>query len=69
MVGLKIQNDLFSINLRFRCHNNENTADAKTKTLVEIHDTDRVLQRSVMRGKINKQLEIFRFGTLMSGTA
>ncbi|XP_023711106.1 uncharacterized protein LOC111866414 [Cryptotermes secundus] len=70
MVGPTIQQDLFSIVLRFRAHRYALTADVeKMYRQIQVHEDDRDLQRIVWRSHPSQWLETYRLATVTYGTA
>jgi hypothetical protein len=70
MIGPTIQQDLFSIVLRFRTHRYALTADVeKMYRQIQVHEDDRDLQRIVRRSHPSQQLETYRLTTVTYGTA
>jgi hypothetical protein len=70
MIGPTIQQDIFSIVLRFRTHRYALTADVeKMYRQIEVHEDDRDLQRIVWRSHPGQRLETYRLTTVTYGTA
>ncbi|XP_047538693.1 uncharacterized protein LOC125072211 [Vanessa atalanta] len=70
MVGPTIQNDLFSILIRFRHYSYVMTADIeKMYRQVLIHQNQRHLQNIIWRDDPSKELSIFQLNTVTYGTA
>lgn len=68
-VGPKIQDDLFSIIVRFRCHNFVFIGDIeKMYRMVQVYQPDRDLQRILWRFDINDEVESYRLNTVTYGT-
>lgn len=68
-VGPKVQNDIFTILLRFRQHTFVVSADiAKMYRQILIHTHDRPLQRIFWREDPNDQLSVFELNTVTYGT-
>ena len=70
LVGPTIQQDLYSIVLRFRTYQIAFTADiAKMYCQVRIHEVDRNLQRILWRRSANEPLRTYGLSTVTYGTA
>jgi hypothetical protein len=70
LVGPKIQQDLYSIVLRFRTYQIAFTADiAKMYRQVKIHPDDRRLQRILFIKSIEEPLRTYELATVTYGTA
>ena len=70
LVGPTIQQDLYSIVLRFRTYQIAFTADiAKMYRQVRIHEDDRRLQRILWRRSADEQLRTYELSTVTYGTA
>uniref|UniRef100_A0A6P7FBL6 Uncharacterized protein LOC114328609 n=1 Tax=Diabrotica virgifera virgifera TaxID=50390 RepID=A0A6P7FBL6_DIAVI len=68
--GPDIQDELFSILLRFRCHNYVFTGDIeKMYRMVNIKESERDLQRIVWRFNPDEEIKQFRLNTITYGTA
>ncbi|XP_054711082.1 uncharacterized protein LOC129220677 [Uloborus diversus] len=70
MNGPKVQDDLFAILLRFRCHNIAITSDLqKMYRQIEIHDAVRDFQKILWRDDPTKPISTYRLCTVTYGTA
>ncbi|XP_076301551.1 uncharacterized protein LOC143219488 [Lasioglossum baleicum] len=70
LVGPTIQDDLFSLIIRFRLHNYVLTADIeKMYRQVLVQQDDAAYQKILWRENINEQIKIFRLDTVTYGTA
>jgi hypothetical protein len=70
LVGPTIQQDLYSIVLRFRTYQIALTADiAKMYRQVRIHQDDRKLQRILWKRSTEEPLRTYELSTVMYGTA
>ncbi|XP_076660598.1 uncharacterized protein LOC143363956 [Halictus rubicundus] len=70
LVGPTIQDDLFSLLVRFRLHNYVLTADIeKMYRQVLVHQDDAAYQKILWRENINEQIKTFRLDTVTYGTA
>ena len=70
LVGPTIQQDLYSIVLRFRTYQIALTANiAKMNHQVRLHEDDRKLQRILWRRSAEEPLRTYKLSTVMYGTA
>lgn len=70
MVGPTVQEDLFSIMLRFRLHRYAFTADIeKMYRMIDVDPQDRPLQRIIWREANYQPLKIFELSTVTFGTS
>lgn len=70
MIGPNIQEDLFSLLVRFWSHVFAFTADIEKMYLqIEVHEKDRKFQRILWRTDVNLPIKIFTLNTITYGTS